>query len=313
MNAAMNTNTSAGAKGAGGMLKTVLGFAFFIGVIVGLYYLYKFLYGSSASYADIALLDGSKSATATTTDSGTGQTFVSGTQLQGILDGGQYTSTFWIYVADTKGFATSTTPLAHLFEISNKRFVTPDANKGKTMLFVGLNPINGALVVRQNVDSDVTLNNAASFSPTPGSRNFPTSSLISGYNGPNSSIYQTDDDRCDIINGIEYQRWVMVTVIANGRTLDVYLDGKLARSCVYKANYNLGSSDGTAQAYFGLGNGGNLKGFFAGGKYYNYALTPDAVWALYQAGPSGYFTIGKFFKNLFNVDVSFESSGNLNP
>jgi hypothetical protein len=134
--------------------------------------------------------------------------------------------------------------------------------------------------------------------------NYPLSSLIAGYNS--GSTYKTDN-RCDIINGIEYQRWVLITTVANGRTLDVYVDGKLARSCVYKSAFALGSSTGTGTVYFGAGNGGKLKGFFSNGLFYNYALDPAAVWALYQAGPGTGFSISKFFSNLVSVDVKFGS------
>ena len=300
MNAAPNASST-----GGGLTKTVLGAVFFILVVVGLYYLYQFLYGKASGQADITLLDGSKSMTAESRDAALGVSYVAGTKMAGLLDGGQYTVNFWAYIADTKGLATTPSKLAHLFEISKNRF---SGTKGKTMLFVGLNPLNGTLVVRQSADSDTTLDNAltgTSITPT----NYPLSNLINNF----STTGVANDDRCDLINGIEYQRWVMITCIANGRTLDVYLDGKLARSCVYRGNFSLGSSDGTADALFGVNNGGALKGFLSGGRFYNYALAPDAVWSLYQGGPSGYFNVGSFFKNLFNIDVGFEKSANLNP
>jgi len=133
--------------------------------------------------------------------------------------------------------------------------------------------------------------------------------LIDNYNTSGSTY--SSDDRCDILNGIEYQRWVLVSIVGNGRTLDVYIDGKLARSCVYAAPFGMLSPNGSATAYFGLNNGGNLKGFFSNGTFYNYALSPAEIWALYQAGPSGYPTIGGFFKNLFNVDVSFGTTAGM--
>lgn len=307
MNAANNAAKNAG----GGMTKTVLGLVIFILVIVGLYYLYNFLYGKNPSSADVEILS---SSIPTTQVAGTltngGQTYAAATNVTGILDGGQYSTSFWIYVADTKGFAaTGGTPLAHLLEISNDRFNTDNSKKGNTLIFVGLNPINGTLVVRQSsLDPSEQINNSLSQTGMT-STAYSLPALVSGYNS--GSTYSTDD-RCDIINGIEYQRWILVTVVGNGRTLDVYLDGKLARSCVYKSNFGLNSSSGRATAYFGLGNNGNLKGYFASGKFYNYALTPDQIWALYQAGPTGYFNLSSFFGNLFNINVSFGSSAGLN-
>jgi hypothetical protein len=232
------------------------------------------------------------------------------TNLTGILDGGQYSASMWVYVSDTKGFNTAGgSPLAHLLEISNNRF--SDKTKGNTLLFIGLNPVNGSLVVRQS-SSDTTevIDNTMTSAADTTATKYPLSSLISNYS--TDTKFRNSDDRCDIINGIEYQRWILVTVVGNGRTLDVYVDGKLARSCIYKGSFALGSSAGTGQAIVGYNNNGNLKGFFSKGNFYNYALTPDQVWANYQAGPGGSFSFSEFFSNLFNIKVGFESSAGLN-
>jgi hypothetical protein len=299
MNAAavpMNNTTFA----MGGMAKPLIGVVLFILFVVGLYYLYNFLYGTNASYGMVDLLSDVRSTTKVSQIGTTGNNAVAATTLTGLLDGGQYSTSFWVYVADTKGTTGVNTKLVHLMEISKDRFATTQTDRGNTLLFVGLNPINGTLVVRQSAsDTPRMENKLTGMSGT----SFPLDSLINDYNTTNSSYKQ--DDRCDILNGIEYQRWLLVTVVANGRTLDVYVDGKLARSCVYSSNFALGSSNGNATAYFGLNNNQALKGFLSGGKFYNYALTPDAIWSLYQAGPTGYFTIGSFFSNLFNVNVGF--------
>jgi len=127
--------------------------------------------------------------------------------------------------------------------------------------------------------------------------------LINNYNNPNSPF--RNDDRCDILNGIEYQRWVHVTIVGNQRTLDVYIDGKLARSCVYSSYFSAGTKDGFASAYVGSGNNGHLKGYFSNVMYYNYAMSPDAIWSMYQAGPGSPFTLKQFFSNLFSINVTF--------
>jgi hypothetical protein len=293
MNAVANNSAS-------GATKPILGVVIFIFVIVALYYLYNFLYGTNVSYGKVSILGNAIPTTKIITDPATGNTAMAATEITGILDGGQYSVSFWVYVADTKGFAQSQpSKLAHLLEISDSRFSA--ANKGNTLIYVGLNPINATLVVRQSTsDPSSMIKNSLGNEIQGGS--YSLNSLINSYN---SGSTLTSDDRCDILNGIEYQRWILVTVVGNGRTLDVYIDGKLARSCVYKSNFALGSQTGKATAYFGLNNGGNLKGYMSSGTYYNYALSPDDVWSLYQAGPTGYFTIGSFFSNLFNVDVNF--------
>lgn len=307
-------NNGKNANVGGGMSKPILGVVFLILILVGLYYVYQYLYGSSPAQAEVKILEGTKAATATSSDSGSGLDAVGVTDISGIVDGGEYTTSFWVYVADTKDMAKETR-LVNLMEIGQSTWTVTGATKtrpGKTFLYVGLDPRTGTLIVRQNtgddsynIDNDLT--DAVSVSAT----SYKLSGLISSYNGP-ATTYK-DDDRCDILNGVEYQRWVLVSVVGNGRTLDVYVDGKLARSCVYKSFNSSGSTSGTGRVFFGLGNEKKFKGYFSAGTYANYAYTPDKIWALYQAGPGGSSSIGDFFKNLFNINVTFSSTGGLQP
>jgi len=307
----MNRANNSAASGSS-IFKVVIALIILIVIVIALYYLYDFLYGSTLAKASVAVLRGtpnmSSAAVNVSTVTGTGKA-VAVTNLTGVLDGGQYTTSMWIYVADTKGFNTAGgAPLAHLLEISNSRFAATE--KGNTLLFIGLNPTNGSLIVRQS-SSDMTEvidNNMDLTSAT--STKYPLDPFIKNYSS--ISKFNNSDDRCDIINGIEYQRWILLTVVGNGRTLDVYVDGKLARSCIYKGGFALGSRAGTGQVIVGYNNGENLKGFFSKGDFYNYALTPDQIWANYQAGPGDVFSLTDFFSNLFNVNVSFSSSGALN-
>lgn len=307
MNAGINA-VNATMASTSSLAKPLIGIVLFILVIVGLYYLYNFLYGSNLSYGEVTLLSDVRPTTKTSPVSGAaGKTAVSATSLSGVMDGGQYTASMWVYIADTKSFPV--TQLAHLLEISNNRFATE--GKGDTLLFLGINPRDGTLIVRQSTADDsykISNSSTADIGGSSGNFKYPLTDLIGGTN----PTLLTKDDRCDILNGIEYQRWVLITIVGNGRTLDVYVDGKLARSCVYKSNFALGSTTGQGTALIGFGNEGALKGYFANSKFYNYALAPDAIWSLYQAGPTGYFNISSFFSNLFNVNVSFGTSAELN-
>lgn len=309
----MNAGTNA--RNSSGTVRNVVGVIIFVLVCVGLYYLYNFLYGSQVAQNSVDIL--SSNVPMTTAPISTalgGKTACAVTSISGIMDGGQYSTSFWAYVADSKGFTgTGGAKLAHLMEISENRFPATGSAAGKTLIFVGLNPSNGSLIVRQSTNdatSSLIDNSLSSTTGVNSSTNYKLDSLIGNYN---SGTTYTANDSCDILNGIEYQRWVLVTTVANGKTLDVYIDGKLARSCVYKANYMLGSTGGNATAAFGVDNEGKLKGFLSSGKFYNYALTPDAIWALYQAGPGGTFNVWDFFSNLFSINVSFQSNINLNP
>jgi len=314
----MNAPTNGKNSPASDTVRNMVGVIIFVLICVALYYVYNFLYGSTLSQTSVTILNSNVPMTSAPASAAIGGgTACAVTSISGIMDGGQYSTSFWAYIADTKGFAApGGAPLAHLMEISDNRLASTGSSTpaGKTLIFIGINPSNGSLIVRQSTNdatSSMIDNTLTSTSTSNTSTNYSLSNLISGYNTAGTTY--TSKDSCDIMNGIEYQRWVLITTVANGKTLDVYIDGKLARSCVYKANYMLGSTGGNATAIFGANNGGNLKGFFSSGKFYNYALTPDAVWALYQAGPGGTFNISDFFSNLFSVNVSFQSNINLNP
>jgi hypothetical protein len=309
------SNNSSARNSRNSPVKLVIGILIFIAIVIGLYYLYNFLYGSSYAKASVSILDGTIPATKI---DGTSKA-VKQTELTGVMDGGEYSASFWVYVSDTKGFPNSgaSPALAHLLDISDDAYNPTLANRKKTLLFVGLNPKNGSIVIRQstgdNSDAQI-INSLSALSGTSyplGDSTAGSSGIIDGYNSPGATY--TQNDKCDIANGIEYQRWSLITVVGNGRTLDVYIDGKLSRSCVYKGYFSLGNASGKATATFGFKNGGNLKGFFSNGQFYNYALSPDQVWSNYQAGPGGGFNVTDFFSNLFNINVSFQTTGTMTP
>jgi hypothetical protein len=298
----MNTNVAKNTSASGGGMKIVVGIIGVIALLVGLYYLYEFLYKGGGAQTSVVLLPGNVSFTGVKTEDG-GRKFAQKTSIQGgILDGGEYSVSFWVYITDTKGVSSGS--LGHIMEISYKRFENDSTKRGKTLLFVGINPMDGSLIVRQN-STDAAKYTIDNYTATGANNNYKLDQLIKGYMG--ASTYKTDD-RCDIINGIEYQRWVLINTVSNGRTLDVYVDGKLARSCVYTAPWGLASKDGSADCYFSLNNGSDgkgIKGYLSAGNYYNYALTPSAIWSIYQQGPGGSFDYKSFFSNLFSTSISF--------
>lgn len=306
----------------GGALGTTLvGVVLMLIVITVLYYLYNWLISADASQMTTPILSGpapmgaaasaasvggsgSGSGSGGSGSCGTSASTVGSANITKIMDGGQYSVTFWVYVSDTKGFLTAGgSPLAHLLEITDGTVSSTNTltRSGKTLLFVGLNPLNGSLVVRQNTGQNgEKIDNTLSALDSNG--NYPVSHIISNYN-QNTTAYQTKD-KCDITNGIEYQRWVMIGVVGNGRTLDVYIDGKLARSCVYKANWALGNGQGKGVIELGYSNGDALRGFFSNANYYNWALNPEEMWRTYQSGPGGPFNLWNWISQYFNVTLN---------
>lgn len=87
---------------------------------------------------------------------------------------------------------------------------------------------------------------------------------------------------CDLPE-IDLQRWTMITVVLNGRTIDVYLDGKLSRSCISSSFYKV---DPTGVKPVITDRGG-FDGYTANTAVANYAMNPDEIYRSYLSGPDG--------------------------
>jgi len=290
----MRTTQKGGAVG-----NTIMGLVIVVIVLTCLYYLYNWLYNSAINGAT-PIPDSASGKIFTYPSNGATTPQAGAAVLPTITDNGQYSTSFWIYVTDTKGFMApgSSTPLANLLDISVWSKADKPVKK-KTLLFVGLNPTNAAIVVRQSNMKDGVIDNQAPVNPP---SSYSVSDIVANYN---KNDKYTSNDRCDIINGIEYQRWVLITVVGNSRTLDVYIDGKLARSCVYMGGYSINpSTDDMIIANVGLGNNGNLKGYFSHANFFTYAMTPAEIWSVYQQGPTGPLNIMTWFTSFFNITAT---------
>ncbi len=100
--------------------------------------------------------------------------------------------------------------------------------------------------------------------------------------------FAMDDDlmsalpACDLPE-YDLQRWVMLTVVLNGRTIDVYMDGKLVRSCQTKSFYKVDPS-GVKPV---LCSRGGFDGYISNAAVANYAMNPDQIYRTYLSGPEG--------------------------
>ena len=86
------------------------------------------------------------------------------------------------------------------------------------------------------------------------------------------------NEGCDIKN-IPLQKWVCIAYILNNRTVDIYINGKLERSCVLRGVPKLNN----APIY--LCENGGFFGKISNVKYFRYALQPDKVHSIYSSGP----------------------------
>jgi len=100
---------------------------------------------------------------------------------------------------------------------------------------------------------------------------------------------------CDIVD-IPLQRWVHVGIVLWNRSLDVYLNGKLARSCALKGIPNI--NDGNLY----VTQNGGYKGDMATLRYFSRSLNASEIYDIYKQGQDR-VTLAK--KLLPNIKISF--------
>lgn len=112
-------------------------------------------------------------------------------------------------------------------------------------------------------------------------------------------------NQCDIIN-IPVQRWVYIVITLHNRTLDVYVNGKLSRSCTYSEVPKFNSES------LHITDNGGFKGGISEFRYFDKALSPSEIYSLYRKGYAS-FSIWHMLKNLFGkFDFSLKTSVNAN-
>ena len=142
------------------------------------------------------------------------------------------------------------------------------------------------------------------------SKNVPWESCgINNKNPPSMSPYGKNakfdsKDQCDLIK-LPLQRWNHIVLVLNNKTLDVYLNGKLARSCTYDGPplFNTNPLHITDNGGFG-GDIGELI-------YFNRSIGPSEVYKLYSLGQNTFNVLKKISKLKPNISGSI-GIGNYN-
>ena len=92
------------------------------------------------------------------------------------------------------------------------------------------------------------------------------------------NTFASPNEGCDIKN-IPLQKWVHITYVLNNRTVDIYIDGKLERSCVLRGVPKLNDDP------VHVCDNGGFFGKISNLVYLRYALKPDEVHKIYASGP----------------------------
>lgn len=250
----------------------------FIIFAVSIYYLYKWLNGANNDMKDLAVYTTSTGLIAMSSTT----TTVSDSMPQ-LYGGGEFSISTWIYITNwgiNKG--------------ANKVFLTLSGGSGSfstIVMYLGQN-IN-KLGVRVSYDTSNAIGTANTLDTT-------QMGLIKNSVTPYTDV-ASDFKKCDI-ESVDLQRWVNVTAVLSGRTLDVYMDGKLSRSCVLDGIYKVDGDKTTLV----LGGPNGFGGFIGQTRAANFAYSPDQVYRKYLNGPfdgSIWTWIKRYFNPSITVDV----------
>ena len=250
-----NMRNNAGGAGLVGMIVKLI---VVVLAAAALYYLYRFLFGA-ADGGSALLIDGKQKADV---DSAKPIT-VAATAMPGIYEGGEFTVSTWIYLQNWSyraGFN------KHILSLGGNNFDTIRLYLGanKSALRVRLHTRNAAAVTEESPAGNLA---RANFQP-----------LFTALDTESELLSGTGS--CDLPE-LDLQRWINVVVAVNGKTCDVYLDGKLTRSCVLPSFYKVDPAGYQATL---LSNGG-FGGYIARTQVFGSALSPDMVYKNYMNGP----------------------------
>ena len=188
--------------------------------------------------------------------------------IPALFTGGEYSVSTWVYITSwevNKGF--------------NKPFLSLSGGGGdfKTLvLYLGQNIPK--LSIRTSTSDGSAGSTGVSLTTAELTKIRPTNG-----NGFGTSPYTdsgSDFKICDV-ESVDIQRWVNITVVLTGRTQDVYIDGKMSRSCVLPSMFMV---DGDSPQII-LGGPYGFGGLIGTTRAANFAYSPDQVYKNYQNGP----------------------------
>jgi hypothetical protein len=274
--------------------------------LIALYYLYQYLFGPKSGQS-FPLITKTVSALSTISP-------IQADKLPVMYEGGEFTVSTWIYVNDwgqRRGYNKS------ILSIGGKAFDT---------IRIYLGGYKPRLMVRFHTREPGTVPDNSNLNSSSGGSSMPSGKIVSTTPDP-ITINQSDDlsvatqnstfnnkeneselldtsFMCDLPE-VNFQRWVNITIAANGKTVDVYLDGKLSRSCVLPRPFKVDNGYNARLLEFG-GFGGQISTT----TMYDAALNPEAVYKNYMAGPEPITSIGDWFMSVFAPGVSVSVTTN---
>ena len=130
-----------------------------------------------------------------------------------------------------------------------------------------------------------------------GKENNVTVSLLTYPTGSSTDTSTYSSFTCGVKN-VPLQRWTNLIASVNGRSLDIYMNGKLVRTCVLPG---VPFVDNKSSVY--LTPLGGFSGYTAKFSYWADAISPQQAWNIYKSGPGGNI-LGNLL-NQYKVQINF--------
>lgn len=253
-----------------------------VGALVAVYYLYGYLYGVTGLQTT-SLLGREVPANRVLTDI---------PNPPQIYEGGDYTVSLWLYV---NSYNINRNRRKHILQLGGSNFTT---------LLVALGAFKNNLIVRTHSreadaaytaaaqdnsgnKAGLTTPNSADATRTDGSLSTADVTAFFKPMAMDDSLLDSSPI-CDLPE-IDLQRWTNVTIVLSGRVIDVYLDGKLARSCVSKSYFKVDPTGVKLKMLERPGSDGEpgFDGHLSNVSASNFALSPSDIYRIYANGPFG--------------------------
>ena len=267
------------------LLSTV---AFLVVILILLYVVYTYLYPES---------DGSYALFVNSQMNAMRPIPIAG-KVPPIFTGGDFTLSMWIYIDNWN------------YKVSSNKFLfalSPDpvSSTVNSPLVGVLTPLQNGLMVRASTVKSDGAPASGSMPVSAGAPDITKESALQALLGQQTSMEMfgttVTDIPCDI-KEVPLQKWVNVTIVSSGRVLDVYMDGKLSRSCVLPNVLSVPNG----KLKLRLGENGGFGGSYSTVQMWNQQLTPDVIYGIYQMGPTQTeFNIFNYLASLVGINVSF--------
>jgi len=105
-----------------------------------------------------------------------------------------------------------------------------------------------------------------------------------------------------IISNVPLQKWVNLVISVYGKTMDLYIDGKLIQTVVMLGTANVNNTENVYITPLG-----GFNGWTSNFQYFANPLNPQQVWDIYQQGYSG--SMMSSLSNSFNLTVTVNNNG----